>query len=110
MKLFIPAERRTEAVAMLTTMQGRLEICSDFLGSWIQERSLPCSQVIYSEHWNSEKALFSHIRSALYRRVLAVIEFSTRPPEISFYFVSHTRGMELIQSLRSEGKTAVERE
>jgi len=110
MKLFIPAERRTEAAAMLNTMQGRLEICSDFLGSSIQERNLPCSHIVYSEHWNSEKALFSHIRSALYRRVLAVIEFSSRPPEISFYFVSHTRGMELIQSLRSEGETAVERD
>jgi hypothetical protein len=108
MKFFIPAERREEAVTMLRTMQGRLEICSDYMGSWIQERKHPCSQIIYSEHWNSDKALFSHIRSSLYRRVLAVIEFSTRAPEISFYFVSHIKGMELIEALRSEAPTPVQ--
>jgi hypothetical protein len=104
MKFFIPAKHRAEAVAMLTTVQGRLEICSDYLGSWIQERQHPWSYIIYAEQWNSETAIYSHIRSSLYRRVLAVIDFSSRAPEISFYFVTQTKGMELIEALRSEAQ------
>jgi len=108
MKLFIPVEQRAEAVAMLRTVQGRLEICSDYLGSWIQERQHPRSHIIYAEHWNSDKAMYGHIRSSLYRRVLAVIDFSSRAPEISFYFVTQTKGMELIEAVRSEAQNPVQ--
>jgi hypothetical protein len=62
MKLFIPAERRAEAVEILAKMHGRLEIYTDHLGSWIQERDHPCSDIVYIEHWKSEEAIFDHIR------------------------------------------------
>jgi len=101
MKIFIPPERRPEATKLLSTLAGRLEIIPGFLGSWIQERNSPCSYIVYAEQWKSEEAIHEHIRSLLYRRVLEVIEFSTRAPEIVFYYVSHTEGMGLIQSLRS---------
>jgi hypothetical protein len=101
-KCFVPPERRAEAVEILGAMQGRLGICPDYLGSWIQERDQPCSQIVYAEHWNSEEALYDHIRSSAYRHVLAVIEFSGRAPEVSFYFVSQTKGIELIQALREK--------
>ena len=104
MKFFIPAERRAEAVAILRGMQGRLEICPDYLGSSIEEREGPCPHILYTEQWNSEEAIFKHIQSALYRRVLGVIELSTRAPVVTFYFVLATTGMELIEALRGEHK------
>ena len=102
MKLFIPAERRAEAVEILTTLQGRLEISSEYLGSWIQERDYPCSHIVYIEHWKSAEAIYSHIRSSLYRRILTVIDFSSREPEVNFYFGSEPKGMELVKALRDE--------
>jgi len=104
MKFFIPANRRAEAVAILRGMQGRLEICPDYLGSSIVEREEPYPHILYTEQWNSEEAIFKHIQSALYRRVLAVIELSTRAPMVTFYFVLATTGMELIEALRGERK------
>jgi len=106
MKIFLPAERRGEAAQMLRTMQERLQISTDHLGSWIHELDYPCPHILYAEQWKSEEAIYEHIRSSLYRRVLAVIDFSTRAPEVSFYFVSHTKGMELIQALRLEPQQA----
>src|SRR5438045_6261274 len=88
MKIFVPAERRGEAVEMLRGIQGRLEICAEHLGSSIQDRNQPNSHILYAEQWATEEALYEHIRSFLYRRVLAVIELSNRTPEVSFYFVS----------------------
>jgi hypothetical protein len=107
MKFFIPAERRGEAVDMLRTMQERLLISTDYIGSWIVERDHPCPHVLYAEQWKTEEAVYEHIRSSLYRRVLAAMELSCRAPEVSFYFVSHTKGMELIQALRLPPQQAV---
>lgn len=53
------------------------------------------------EEWESESALVRHLRSKLYDRVLAAIEFSSKPPEIAFFDVSDQRGLELIQNVRS---------
>ena len=100
MKFFIAADRRVEAVEMLCSLQERLQFSTDFLGSWIQERDEPCSLILYVEQWKSEEAIYEHIRSSLYRRILATIELSCRAPEVGFYFVWHTKGMELIEALR----------
>jgi hypothetical protein len=60
----------------------------------------------YAEQWDSEEALNDHIRSDLYRRVLAAMEFSKQPPEIIFHFTSHTKGFELVEALRRPSKLA----
>ncbi len=104
MKFFIPTKQRALAVEILRNMQERLEIANDYLGSWIQERDCPCSHIVYAEHWRSEAGIYEHIRSSLYRRVLAVIELSCRSPEVTFYFVSHKKGMELIEELRGQNQ------
>lgn len=100
MKFFIPAERIVQAREILQTIQQRLQLSSDHCGSWIQQREHPYPHILYAEQWMSDEAIYGHIRSSLYRRVLAVIELSSQAPEISFYFVSHTKGMDLIQALR----------
>ena len=105
MKLFIPAELRAEAVKMLCSMQGILEISRDYLGSWVQERDHPCPYILYIEHWRTEEAMHNHIRSSLYRRVLAVIEFSTRAPEVNFYLDSQPEGLKLVELLRHESNS-----
>jgi len=100
MKFFVPFERRIEAVELLRSMHGRLEIIPECKGFWIEQRESPCSHILYAEQWQSEEAIYEHIRSALYRRVLAVIELSRQAPEINLYFISQIKGMELIQELR----------
>src|SRR3954463_2295647 len=108
MKFFIPTERHVQAREILRTIQKRLQLSTEHCGSWVQERQCPYPHILYAEQWKSEEAICEHIRSSLYRRVLAVIELSTQAPEVSFYFVSHIKGMELIHALRvgpQEGTT-----
>jgi hypothetical protein len=81
-------------------MKGRLEILPECMGLWIIDRSHPCPHILYAEQWKSEEAIHEHIRSSLFRRILAVIELSSRAPEVCMYFISHTKGMDLIQELR----------
>jgi hypothetical protein len=42
-----------------------------------------------------------HIRSALYARVLKAMELSERQPEIRFFEISATEGLDLIAGVRS---------
>ena len=57
--------------------------------------------VILWEEWETETDLKRHVRSELYSWVLAAQELSARAPEIAFYGIAETRGIELIQELRA---------
>ncbi len=57
--------------------------------------------VLYVEQWQSREELDRHIQSDLYRRILTAIELSSERPEITFHEVSETKGLELIESLRT---------
>jgi len=58
--------------------------------------------VLYVEQWESREKLHRHIQSNLYNRVISAMEFANEAPEILFYEVSKTMGMELIEALRSD--------
>jgi quinol monooxygenase YgiN len=50
--------------------------------------------------WTTRDDFDAHIRSADYRFLLAVIELSLTPPDISFDDLDHIGGLELIQEIR----------
>lgn len=54
--------------------------------------------IVYEEVWRSKEDLFYHIRSDLYRSILAVMDMSSEPPGVAFSTISSTTGMELIKS------------
>ncbi len=64
------------------------------------------ASVLYMERWDSQPDFERHVRSELYRRILAALEFSRKPPEVTFDFLSTSRGMDLIEELRVEREPA----
>jgi quinol monooxygenase YgiN len=58
--------------------------------------------ILYLEQWQTREALERHVQSSMYMRLLTAIELSGEVPEIQFFDVSETRGMELIEALRGE--------
>jgi quinol monooxygenase YgiN len=57
--------------------------------------------ILYVEHWESEQALYNHIRSSLYLPVLNAIDLARSEPKIRFHEVSSMGSMDLIVTLRS---------
>ena len=55
------------------------------------------------EQWATREDLDEHVRSADYRLLLAVIDLSVTPPDISFDDLGHIGGLELVQALRGRG-------
>ena len=57
--------------------------------------------ILYVEQWESEQALYNHIRSSLYLPVLNAIDLARSEPRISFHGLSNMGSMDLIEALRS---------
>ncbi len=65
-----------------------------------EEEEFAQNHIRYTEQWQSEEALQEHIRSDLYRRLLAAMELSRKEPEVKFYCCSQVKGLELIEAAR----------
>ena len=50
--------------------------------------------------WATREDLDEHVRSAEYRLLLAVIDLSVAPPDISFDDLGHIGGLDLVRALR----------
>jgi quinol monooxygenase YgiN len=72
------------------------------MGCWLSEEEFLNNNVLYAEQWATEEALREHIRSDLYLRLLSAIELSQRPPEVSFYYATETRGFDLVETVRQQ--------
>ena len=93
-------EHRQALLDILRSVQGPALAHQGCLGCRVYTEAEPDGGVLYCECWQSSSDLHAHIRSPLYRRVLAAMELSALEPEICFHSVSATEGFDLVQRLR----------
>jgi quinol monooxygenase YgiN len=105
LKLFPSAKQRTHVVEILRSVRDLTRPMTGCVGCWIFEEDFLHNHVRYAEQWETEEALKVHIRSDLYRRVLAAMELSKQPPEVNFYYATLRRGFEVIEAARGEATT-----
>ncbi len=60
--------------------------------------------ITYMEKWQSEEFLRLHLQSYQYQHLLHVIELSVSEPEIGFYYITQTGGLEVIEDARTKTK------
>jgi len=100
-RLTIPPRYQSDVFRILRVFMGHSTArigCASF--SFSQDVTDP-DTVTISERWATRESLDEHVRSAEYRLLLAVIDLSTMPPEISFDELDHIGGLELVEALRS---------
>ena len=102
--IFPSPKQRNQVIEILRSVEDLTRPIPGCGGCWLCEDDCLHSHVRYIEQWDSEEALQSHVRSDLYRRVLAAIELSKQKPEVKFYYTSEIKGFDLIESLRSPSK------
>ena len=56
--------------------------------------------MVILEEWENWPSLEKHIQSDSYRNILELMELSSEQPEIKFYSVADTKGIEVIERLR----------
>jgi len=105
-RLFPAPEKRRQILAALRSVQGPTQAEPSCAASQVYEEDGPEAAILYVEEWESESEFRDHVRSELYRRILAAIDLSQSAPEVCFYNVSTVQGLELVQEMRESGGKA----
>jgi quinol monooxygenase YgiN len=105
LRLFPSAEQRYQVLELLHSVQGPTQVKPCCLASHVYEEEGCDGAILYTEEWDSEPEFCNHVRSELYRRVLATIDISKSAPELCFYRVSTAQGLELVDQLRNSPRS-----
>jgi quinol monooxygenase YgiN len=100
-RLFPPREQRRQLLSILRSVQGPTKVQPHCTSCQVYEEDGYEEAILYLEHWDSEPEFHRHVRSDQYRQVLEAVELSRRNPEIQFHQVGSTRGIDLLEELRS---------
>ena len=57
------------------------------------------TEVMYFEVWLSKKGYERHVRSILFKRLLAALEMSSAPPNVRISECAEIKGLEMIEEL-----------
>jgi len=102
----ISAHERPEVLRILRVLMGHATARAGCVGLSVSQDLTNPEALTISERWVTRNDLDEHVRSPEYRLLLAVIDLSMTPPEISFDELEHLGGLELVCALRTpEHKT-----
>ena len=102
-RLFPSGRKHSQVVEIMRSVQDLTRPLAGCVGCWLSEQDPVHNQIRYAEQWESQEALHAHIRSDLYRRVLAAMELSSQPPDVRFFYAQEQKGIELIEAIRHQG-------
>jgi quinol monooxygenase YgiN len=95
------AKQRRETLEILRSVQGPTLVHPGCMACRVYAEDGPGQAILLLEEWASAAAFHEHVRSDMYRRILAALDLSSQPPEVCVHHVSTTEGLELIQELRT---------
>lgn len=99
LRMIVRPERRSD---LLETMRGMLEparVERGCLSYRLYEDVEDGKILLLVEEWETQQDLERHIRTDNQRRLLALMDLLSEPPEWRFKTVSHTMGMEFIEEV-----------
>ena len=100
LRVVAPPEKREDVLTTIRLLVGPTSVKPGCIKCRIYQDVEDANALTLVEEWESKKYLDSHIRSEDYRNILAVMDISIEPPEISFKTVSRSEGMDLIRAVR----------
>ncbi len=106
LRLFPSLAQRAQVLTALRSVQGPTQVKPSCLAARVYQEQGADAAILYIEEWESEPEFCEHVRSDLYRRILAAIDICKSAPELCFYNVSAPQGLELVHQIRSPGGTA----
>ena len=99
-RLAISNEHRSEVIRTLRVLKGHATAKAGCTGFSIAQDVTHPEALTICGQWVTREDFDDHVRSAEYRLLLAVIDLSVTPPEVSFDDLEHIGGFELVQALR----------
>lgn len=99
-RLVVAAPQQSEVLRMLRVFMGHATARAGCAGFWLVHDVANPEALTICDRWLTREDLDEHVRSAEYRLLLAVIDLSVSPPEISFDALEHIGGLDVVHGLR----------
>jgi quinol monooxygenase YgiN len=96
-RMLIPLNKQGEAFDILKAVCAQIQFNPNCISTHLYRGVDDVRAVMVEERWASDEHVMQHLRSAIYRRILLVIEMAEEPPEIFFDVVRRSTGMEKIE-------------
>ena len=103
-RMTIPIKKLDEAIEILSSVTQRTRFESGCVSCYVYRDVDSTNELMIEEIWKDEKDLARHLRSDEYQKVLLVAEMASAPPEIKFYKILRTSGVETVEEARSAGE------
>jgi quinol monooxygenase YgiN len=100
-RLAISAQARPEVLRILRMLMGHATAKAGCAGFSFSQDLVHADTVTITDCWLTRDDFDEYVQSAEYRLLLAVIDLSVTPPEISFDELAHLGGLDLVQALRA---------
>ncbi len=100
-RVAISSQDRPEVLRILRVLMGHATSRAGCAGFWLSQDLGDPETLTITDRWATRDDLEEHVRSAEYRLLLAVVDMSRTPPEISFDELEHLGGLDLVQALRA---------
>ena len=101
LRIVAPPERRDEIVQTFRSLVEPTEVKRGCLGCRFYQDVADKNALTYVEQWRTQEDCERHLRSEQYRKLLALIDLSTSPPELRFHTISETSGIEYLATVRT---------
>ena len=100
LQIVVSTLKREEALEILHMYEGptcHQPGCISCQGFQVLDKE---NSFVLIEKWISQAYLDKHICSSAYRKVIALMDISSEPPEIKYHTIWNSAGMELLEKLR----------
>ena len=100
LKIQVPQEKMKDAIQTVNSILGWTIAQPGCISmAFYEDTNQPGTMMVFEE-WENWPTLEKHIQSDSYRNILELMELSSEQPEIKFYSIADTKGMEVIERLR----------
>lgn len=100
-------EKQSEALDLIRPILGPTCVQPGCISIAFYKDTDDSSILLLLEEWEDWSSLEDHIRSDSYRNILALMDLSSKQPEIKMNHVSKSRGIEWIEMVRGSRSIAV---
>jgi quinol monooxygenase YgiN len=100
LKVMVPPAKRKEILQSIRPLLAPTRVLKGCIRiHFLQDLECPNALTLVEE-WKSEGDLEYHLCSDEFKTILAVMEMSSKPPEIRFHSITKTSGLEFVTAAR----------
>jgi quinol monooxygenase YgiN len=96
-------DKRSEILKSMRSTVGPTRVQQGCIECRVQIDAVDPEVLTLIQTWKTRADLERHVKSDVYRTVLAIMESSMNRPEVAFHTISKTEGLEAVKKLRQAG-------